>query len=72
MEPERTKSYTDARETLPESLRPLFDELVADYKFASTKHHGRGYVSHKCLAELVRNGWRPSAQPLRAGGSQET
>jgi hypothetical protein len=29
-----------ARNSLPEELRPVFDDLVTDYRFAATKRHG--------------------------------
>ena len=60
----RTPAYEKARDTLPPELRTVFDELVADYNFATTKHYGQGYVAYMALAELIRNGWRPSAEPL--------
>jgi len=54
-----TAKQKEARDSLPEELRPLYDELVADYKFATFKRHGRGYVAYMVLADLVRVGWRP-------------
>jgi hypothetical protein len=50
---------TEEREKLPEQLRPVFDQLVAEYKFACLKHYGRELVSYKVLADLVRDGWKP-------------
>ena len=55
----------DARDTLPDELRPIFDEFVADYVYASTKRYGKPYISYAVLADMVRAGWRPSASPLK-------
>ncbi|RME73109.1 MAG: hypothetical protein D6776_07660 [Planctomycetota bacterium] len=56
------KKSSDARlkirESLPEELRPILDELAEDYKFYSIVHHGRAFVSYKILADLVKLGWR--------------
>lgn len=59
----RSEEYMIARNTLPEELRPIYDDFVADYKFAGVKHHGSPYVSYIILAEMVRAGWRLSATP---------
>jgi hypothetical protein len=48
------KSHTEkhelARSFLPEELRPVFDDFVADYKFAATKCCGSPFVSYIVLA----------------------
>jgi hypothetical protein len=36
----RSETHEQARNSLPEEPRPIFDAFVADYKFAGTKHHG--------------------------------
>ena len=54
----------EARNSLPEELIPIFDEFVADYKYAATLRHGRPYVSFIVLADLIRAGWRLSAEPI--------
>lgn len=54
-----------ARNSLPDELKPIFDDFVADYKYAATIHHGRGYVSYVVLADLIRAGWRLSAKPVK-------
>ena len=51
-----------AKNSLPMELVPYFDQLVEDYKFSSTVHHGRGYVSYIILADLIKVGWRRSAK----------
>ncbi len=40
-------------------------KFVADYKFSATVHHGRPYVSYVVLADMVRAGWRLSAEPIK-------
>jgi len=55
--------YIEARDSLPEELRSVFIQLVEEYAFHSTILHGQGFVSYKILADLVRNGWRPSGRP---------
>jgi hypothetical protein len=53
-----------ARNSLPDSLKPVFDEIVEDYKFATIQRFGRGYAAYMVLADLVRVGWRHSAEAL--------
>ncbi|MBM4118684.1 hypothetical protein FJ251_13305 [bacterium] len=59
-----TPAFREAREGLPEGLRNDFDSLVEMYRFYAFLHYERPFVSYKILADLVRNGWRPSADPL--------
>ena len=54
----------EARNNLPEDLKPIFDEFVSDYKFAATMRHGRPYISYIVLADMIRAGWRLSAKPI--------
>lgn len=58
----QSPKFLEARDGLPEELRPIYDEMVTDYSWYTTKHYGRGYVAYSVLAELVRAGWRPSAR----------
>ncbi len=60
----RSASHDDARDSLPPHLREVFEPLVAEYKFLAGVHHGRSYVSYVVLADLIRSGWRPSAEAL--------
>jgi hypothetical protein len=64
MEAQRTRKEEEARNSLPDDLRPIFDDFVADYKFHGTKRHGKPYVSYIVLADMVRAGWRLAAEPL--------
>jgi hypothetical protein len=54
-------SNTAAKNMLPPELHAHLDELVAHYRFAALKHHGREWATPKVLAELVLMGWRRSA-----------
>ena len=62
----RSEKHEQARSSLPEELRPIFDDFVVDYKFAATVHHGAPFVSYIVLAEMVRLGWRLTAEPIKA------
>jgi hypothetical protein len=64
-EQKRSEKHELARSSLPDDLKPVFDDFVADYRFAGTKHHGSPFVSYIILAEMVRAGWRLAAEPLK-------
>lgn len=51
-------SCEEARASLPKELRPIFDQLVEEYKFHATVIHRSRMYAPKILAELVREGWR--------------
>lgn len=58
-----TPKYVEARDTLPEELRPIYDRLVEEYFLHTHATYGHGYVAYRVIAALVRDGWRPSAGP---------
>ncbi len=60
----RSEKHEIARNSLPDELKPLFDQFVEDYKFAGTIHHGSPFVSYMILAEMIKAGWRPSGEPI--------
>lgn len=60
----RSEKHEQARNSLPDELKSVFDQFVADYKFAATIHHGKPFVSHVVLAEMVMAGWRLSGESL--------
>lgn len=62
--PKRSEKYEQARNSLPEELRTIFDSFVEGYKFAGTIHHGSPFVSYIILAEMVKAGWRPTGEPV--------
>ncbi len=64
-----SESFRNEREKLDEGLRGVYDNLVRDYMHYAQMHHGRPFVSHKVLAELVRAGWRPGPTPKGAHGA---
>jgi hypothetical protein len=53
----RSEKHEQARNSLPDEVKPVFDELVVDYQFAATKHYGAPFVSYIVLAEMVKAGW---------------
>lgn len=63
MPDKKSEKYQEAMASLPTHLQPMFDALVDDYYFYSTKHYGRGYVAYKVLAELIKTGWKCEEQP---------
>ena len=63
-EDKRTEKHETARMGLTEELRPVFDRLVEDYRFAATVHHGTPFVSYVVLTEIIRAGWRLTAEPI--------
>ena len=68
----RTEKCEQARNSLPDELKPVFDDFVADYKFAGMKHHGSPFVSYVILAEMVKLGWRIGAEPIKDEGGHRT
>lgn len=59
-----SEKQIEARNSLPDELKPIFDDFVADYKYVATMRHGRPYISYIVLADMIRAGWRLSAKPL--------
>ena len=55
-----TPKHAEARDALPDDLQLIFDDLVAQYRFFANVHHRSPFVSYLVLADLVRNGWRPT------------
>jgi hypothetical protein len=43
---------------LPPELRPVFDDLAADYEAAALACTGVRFVKYDVIAELVRSGWQ--------------
>ncbi len=62
VESKGSKKKDEALRTLPEDLRPVFEELVIDYQGFAMNHHRMPFVSHVVLADLVREGWRRTAE----------
>ena len=60
-----SEKQIEARNSLPEELKPIFDDFVADYKYAATMRHGRPYISYIVLADMVTAGWRHAAEPVK-------
>jgi hypothetical protein len=64
----RSEKHERARNSLPDELKAVFDDFVADYQFAGTKRHGAPFVSYMILADMVRAGWRLTAKPIKELG----
>ncbi len=62
---QRSEKEEEARRTLPDELKPIFDDFVAHYKYAASLRHGRPYVSYIVLADMVKAGWRRTADPYK-------
>lgn len=60
----KSEKFVEARNSLPEKQRGVYDRLVDEYHFATVQRYGTGYVAYPVLAELVRSGWRPTADSL--------
>lgn len=60
-----SEKQIEARNSLPDELKPIFDEFVSDYKYVATMRHGRPYISYIVLADMTRAGWRLSAEPVK-------
>ncbi|MFC1792656.1 hypothetical protein ACFL3Q_03615 [Planctomycetota bacterium] len=65
MEYTKSEKYIEARNSLSDELKPIYDEFVADYRFAATLRYGKPYVSYLMLADMVKAGWRPSTGPKK-------
>ena len=60
MDYEGSTKYRETRDSLPEHLRSTFKRLVQEYAYHATVIYGKQWVSYQVLAELVREGWRPT------------
>ena len=58
-----TLAFHKERQKLPRELQDVYDSLVLSYRFFANIHHNHPFVSYKILADLVRDGWRPAAEP---------
>ncbi len=65
MEQKKKKKQLEARNSLPDELKPIFDEFVSDYQYAATLRYGKPYISYIVLADMIRAGWRLSAKPIK-------
>jgi len=56
----QSETYLTAKKTLSKNLHPIYDQFIEEYIFHTAKRYGKGYVAYSVLADLVRDGWRPS------------
>ena len=54
--------YLEARSSLPEELRSVYQRLVEEYRFHALQRYGRAWVSYDVIADLVRSDWRPTEE----------
>jgi hypothetical protein len=57
-------SYEDIRKSLPEDLRNIFEMIVEDYKYSAHLHYGKQFVSYVVLGDLIKAGWRRTAEEI--------
>ena len=65
MASKKSEKFLQARDTLSDDLKPIYDDFVEQYAFHTERLFGRGYVAYEVLAALVCDGWRPSAEPKK-------
>ncbi|MEA2031715.1 MAG: hypothetical protein U9N55_09015 [candidate division Zixibacteria bacterium] len=61
----RTEKHEEARNSVPDKLKPVFDHFVEDYIFACQMRYGKRFVSYVVLADLVKAGWRRSEEEVK-------
>ena len=57
-----SKKFVSAQNTLPEELWPIFEMFVEDYTSAGKRHYGYPFISYIILADMITDGWRPTAR----------
>ena len=65
MDYKKSEKYIEARNSLSDDLKPIYEEFVADYRYAATLRHCKPYVSYIVLADMVKAGWRSTAEPQK-------
>jgi hypothetical protein len=61
--PPKRLNKQEARESLPEEARPMFDQLCEDTLLWSNYYYGTSLISYSIIKELVECGWRKTQQP---------
>lgn len=69
---EASPKYLAARDSLPEELRGVYKQLVQEYSFHALMRYGRGWVAYEILADLVRDGWKPSSDSITDRAEEST
>jgi hypothetical protein len=59
-----SSSFNFIKDSLPTELQSEYEMLVEDYMFAAEIHYGKRFVSYVVLADLIRAGWRRSAEEI--------
>ena len=56
------RNLQEVRDALPDDLKPVFDDLVTDYRASSFELVGQAFASYVILADLIRKGWRKAGK----------
>jgi hypothetical protein len=63
--PKRLKK-AEAREALPEPLRPVFDKLCEETLYWSQYYYGSTFISYSIIKTLVEDGWSKRLQEAKS------
>jgi hypothetical protein len=55
--------YLTARNSLPESLWPIYEDFVEQYKFYALTRYEKAWVAYDVIADLIKAGWRDTSKP---------
>jgi len=55
--PPRRLKKQEAREALPENLRPTYDRMCEETQYWSQYYYGSTLISYSIIKELVEDGW---------------
>jgi hypothetical protein len=55
--PPRRFNKQQARDALPEELRPTFDMFCEEYRLWALHYYGSTLISYSIIKELVEDGW---------------
>ncbi len=58
------RSKEKVLESLPKKLHPIFEQFVSEYRYHCVERYGKPFVSYVVIADLIKNGWRPTHKPF--------
>jgi len=56
--PKNSAKRLAVRDSLPEELQPIYDQLVDEYMYYALMRTGKGWAAYEIIADLVKSGWR--------------